>query len=212
MKTVSSSGYGTISAAGSPPPSGTAPVASSAASRATDLITSFKEQGQALIAARRPWRELLNLGAFARPLTTDEATIRLRRNLAYFRSNYTIVVLLAVFLSLIWHPSSLIAFVALAAAWLFLYFSHNGSLVLFGRAIDDGAVLIALSVVTVVALIVTDVASTVLASFTVGLAIIGIHAVLRTTDDLFLDEQAAASGGLLSVTGTPVQQAYVRVV
>lgn len=212
MKTGSASGYGTIPTAVSPPPSGAAPASSSATSRATDLIARFKEQGQALIAARRPWRELLNPGAFARPLTTVEATARLRCNLAYFCANYTIVVLLAVFLSLIWHPSSLIAFVALSAAWLFLYFSHNGPLVLFGRAIDDGTVLTALSVVTVVALIVTDVASTVLVSFTVGLAIIGIHAVLRTTDDLFLDEQAAASGGLLSVTGIPVQQASVRVV
>ncbi|XP_010917587.1 PRA1 family protein F2 [Elaeis guineensis] len=212
MKTGSPSGYGTIPTAGSPPPSEAAPASSSPASRATYLINGFKEQGQALIAARRPWQELLNPGAFARPLTTAEATDRLRRNLAYFRANYTIAVLLAVFLSLIWHPSSLIAFIALSAAWLFLYFSHNGPLVLFGRAIDDGAVLIALSVVTVVALIVTDVASNVLASFMVGLAIIGIHAVLRTTDDLFLDEQAAASGGLLSVTGTPVQKAYVRVV
>ncbi|XP_008802843.1 PRA1 family protein F3-like [Phoenix dactylifera] len=211
MKTVSPSGYGTIPTAVPPPPS-EAPPAPSAASRATDLITGFKEQGQALIAARRPWQELLNSGAFARPSTTGEASARLHRNLAYFRANYTIVVLVAVFLSLIWHPSSLIAFVALSAAWLFLYFSRNGPLVLFGRAIDDGAVLIALSVVTVVALIVTDVASNVLASIMVGVAIIGIHAVLRTTDDLFLDEHAAASGGLLSVAGSPVRQASVRVV
>ncbi|XP_038972526.1 PRA1 family protein F3-like [Phoenix dactylifera] len=214
MKTTSPSGYGTIhTAAASSPPSAAAPKAS-AFSRATEMISRFREQGQSLIAARRPWWELLDPAAVHRPLAAGDAASRLRRNIAYFRANYTIVILLAVFLSLIWHPPSLIAFVALSVAWFFLYSSHDRPLVLFGRAIDEGTVLTALSVITVVALVVTDVAWNLLASIMVGLAIVGIHAVFRTTDDLFLDEQEAARCGLLSVAGSRrvVRQADIRVV
>lgn len=208
MKASSPSGYNTIPTAASPPPpapaAATAPAPSSAVSRASELVTRFKEEGHALIAARRPWGELLERRAFASPLNTGEAATRLRRNFSYFRANYAIVVLLAVFVSLIWHPSSLITFVALFAVWFFLYFSRDMPLVLFGRTIDDGTVLTVLSVATVVALVITDVASNILAPIMIGLAVVGIHAVFRTTDDLFLDEQEAASGGLFPVVGTPV--------
>ena len=58
-----------------------------------------------------------------------------------------------------------------------------GPIVVYGRKVDDRTVLVALSVV-------------------VGVCVVGSHAAFRGTEDLFLDEESAAEGGLLSVVGS----------
>ncbi|KAJ8510308.1 hypothetical protein OPV22_000742 [Ensete ventricosum] len=186
----------------------------SPAARTADLVSRFKEQGKGLIAAQRPWPQLLDTTALSRPANTGEAVARLRRNLAYFRSNYALFAIAALSASLLWHPASLVAFVALVAAWFLLYFSRDQPLVLFGRLIEDGTVLGALSVATVVVLLFSAVGSTVFGALMVGAALVCLHAVFRATDDLFLDEAEVASGGLgVPAFGIPVQpQAYVRIV
>ncbi|XP_020092015.1 PRA1 family protein E-like [Ananas comosus] len=215
----SPSGYVKIpaaaAAAAGPPqahlPPGAAPLPSPA-TRVADLVARIKEQGQALIAARRPWQEALHAAAFSRPSNVGEATARIRRNAAYFRANYAIAILVVLLLGLLWHPFSMISLVALLAAWLFLYFYRTGPLVLLGRTFDDGTVLAALSGVTVVALLFTDVGWNVIGSILVGVAIVGVHAAFRSTDDLFLDEQEAAGGGFIPGMVAPVLPAYARIV
>ncbi|XP_072971324.1 PRA1 family protein F2-like [Typha angustifolia] len=203
-------GYNPIPTIATPPPPTTSPSPvspPSPASRAADLVSRIKEQGQALIAARRPWPEVFHSASFSKPSDFGEAISRIRRNLAYFRANYSIAVLLVLLLSLFWHPTSLFAFAALAAAWFFLYFSRSGPLNLFGRTFDDGTVLATLAGATVILLLFTDVGWNVIGSVLMGIAIVSAHAAFRSTDDLFLDEQEAAGGGLIA--GIP---AYVRVV
>lgn len=186
--------------------------------KAGELVTRLREQGQALIAARRPWAEVFRAPAFSKPPSLGEALARMRRNTAYFRANYALAVLAVVASSLLWHPGTLFVLLFLCAAWFFLYFARPAQggqpLRVLGMEFDDGTVLAALCGVTVIAMLFTSVGWNVIGSVMIGGALVSAHAALRTTDDLFLTEQEAAGDGLVAAgmsAAGPILPTYVRI-
>ncbi|KAK6804779.1 hypothetical protein RDI58_002563 [Solanum bulbocastanum] len=155
-------------------------------------------------ATRRSWRVFFDYTIISLPYNYSEAITRVRRNLNYFRVNYAMVILVILFLSLVYHPISMIVFLAISVAWLY-YFSEE-AIVISGTQLDDRLVLVGLGLVTVVSLALTHVGLNVLVALIIGFFVLGIHGALRGTEDLFLDENEAAEGGLLSV----VSEAQIR--
>lgn len=169
---------------------GTIPTSSGPASN-LEYISRAKERIKAGLGSRHPWKLMFDIHAVKFPASFKEAINRVKVNAAYFRMNYAIIVLLVLFLSLLWHPVSLIVFIVMMAAWLFLYFLRDEPLVVVRRTIDDRVVLLVLSVLTLVFLFLTRATENILLALLVGAVVVLVHAALRKTDDLFLDEESA---------------------
>lgn len=200
MSKNSTAGYGTVT---DPVPVSTNTTEAPPPATPQTLIARARFHTENFIARRRPWKEFLNYSAVTRPLSYEDAMGRFRRNLSYFRVNYAMVILLILFLSLIYQPISMITFLIVFIGWFFLYFFRDprSPVVIFNHVFDDRVVLMALSLLTIFALACTDVGVIMLVALAVGAAVVGIHAGIRSTDDLFLDEQEAGDGGLVSVVG-----------
>lgn len=161
----------------------------------TAFISRGKERAREAFDTRRPWKELFNIHAFNIPHGFSDAYHRVRTNLSYFSMNYVIIALVVIFLSLLWKPVSLIVFTVMMVAWLFLYFLRDDEIVIFGRLISDKLILTLLSIVTLVALLLTGATWNIVSSVSIAVVIVLIHAVFRKTEDLYLDDNHALPAG-----------------
>ncbi|CAL0322074.1 unnamed protein product [Lupinus luteus] len=171
---------------------GTIPTSSSPTSPNLEFISRAKLRTKEVLATRRPWNIMFNFHSVSFPHGFSDAVSRIRTNLSFFQMNYAIIILFVLFLSLLWHPISMIVFVVLMAVWLFLYFLRDQPIVIFGRTVTDHVVLVVMAVVTVGLLLLTGVIVNILVALLIGAVVVVVHAALRRTDDLFLDEEAAA--------------------
>ncbi|CAJ1955382.1 unnamed protein product [Sphenostylis stenocarpa] len=171
---------------------GTIPTSSSPSTN-LDFISRAKHRVKEGLATRRPWKLMFNLGSFGLPAGFSDAVGRVRENVSFFQMNYAIVVLIVLFLSLLWHPISLIVFVVLMAAWLFLYFLRDEPLFIFGRMISDRVVLVVMAVLTIALLLLTGAIPNILVALLIGAVLVVAHAAFRRTDDLFYDEEEATA-------------------
>ncbi|XP_057736706.1 PRA1 family protein F3-like [Arachis stenosperma] len=170
---------------------GTIPTTSSSPPSTPNLvyISRVKNKVRAGLGTRQPWKTMLDPRSFGIPITLSQAMSRVRINVPYFRVNYAMVALLILFLSLLWHPISLIVFLLLMALWLFLYFLRDQPLLLYGHVIDDRIIVVVMTIFTLAVLLLTDATVNILVAVAVGVVVVVAHAVFRKTEDLFLDEE-----------------------
>ncbi|CAN1134322.1 PRA1 family protein B4 [Linum perenne] len=188
----------TVSSAGAPlsqPPIAT-PAFRSFINKITDTVRNGLSQ-------RRPWSELADRSAFSKPDSVSDATLRLRKNYAYFRVNYLAAVAAILAFSLVSHPFSLLLLIGLLASWIFLYLFRPADqpLVILGRTFTDMETLGSLVLLSVVVVFLTSVGSLLISGLMVGTAIVCAHGAFRVPEDLFLDEEEPASTGFLTFLG-----------
>ncbi|CAF2211947.1 unnamed protein product, partial [Brassica napus] len=87
--------------------------------------------------------------------------------------------------------------------WIFLYFLRDEPLVVFNRQSDDRTVMICLSVLTVVMLLFTHATANVLGAMLTAVVLVLVHAAVRRSDNLFLDEEAVAASEYSGLTSYP---------
>ncbi|XP_028790335.1 PRA1 family protein F2-like [Neltuma alba] len=176
------------------------------------FVSPATHASRPLYVTPRPWSQLLGFSAFSRPRTKTDAMLRVRRNFSYFKYNYVLVSLVIIFIILFWHPIAMIVYMIVFIAWYSLYFGRDSPPVLFDQTLDDGTVLCGLGLITVLVLVLAGVWLNLFVSSIVAIVLVGLHAVFRVTDDLFLDEETAAECGLLSVVGSqPLTTTYTRI-
>ncbi|KAL2470945.1 PRA1 family protein B4 [Abeliophyllum distichum] len=164
-------------------------------------FTTITSSLRSAVSRRRPWLELLDLSAISRPSSLSDASVRIRKNLSYFRANYATILAAVLAFSLLSHPLSLLTLLSLIAAWLFLYILRPADqpLVVFSRTISDRETLWILIAFTFSVILFTNVGSLLMSSTLIGFGIVCVHGVFRDPEDLFLDDTVLANSGLFSV-------------
>lgn len=186
-------------------PAGTTATGITTTPAARAFFTHVTEASKLALAQRRPWSEMIDKNSFAKPENFTEALTRVRKNLGYFRVNYLLLLLAFVALSLITHIGSLLTLIVIVTAWGYLYMVRRDPLVMWGRTFNEREIFVLMTVLTVAAFLLTNVASLIIYALLVGGAVISAHGAFRVPDDLFLDDQET-SGGFLSFLGTGVPQ------
>ncbi|XP_058086499.1 PRA1 family protein F4-like [Magnolia sinica] len=140
------------------------------------------------------------LRSFNIPSSAEAAAVRIIRNLGYFRVLYILLLWSILFMSLVPRRRVslifLVATTAVSCLYLLLLQAVPDSVVLH-KIIDRRLVLALLMIVTIVELVLTCATIHLLVSLAIGVPIILVHAVLRSQDDLFVNEQASAAGELV---------------
>ena len=177
---------------------GTIPAATpSSSSSNLQFVSLAKERINSGLGMPRPWKEMIKLQDLSFPTSVSQLIQRIKINVAVFRMNYAIIILFILFLSLLWHPVSMIVFIVMMVAWLFLYFLRDGPLVVMGYDIDDRMVMLTLLPITVFSLFITNAKKNIIVALAIGLVVVMVHGALKETDNLVLvdGDEGIVSGG-----------------
>ncbi|CAF2079096.1 hypothetical protein Bca4012_090830 [Brassica carinata] len=168
-------------------------------------VESLSSDNQRTKAARamprRPWGVMLDVHAIGLPCSVSDASSRIKTNCNYFLMNYSIflsiIYLIVIYSGLIKHPVSLIAFTVLVSIYIFFFnLQYHEPVELFHYQINGWTFLIVkicLIFLAVLLLLWTKETYSFRWPLLIGCVVILIHTVVRKTEDLFLDEEAAGT-------------------
>ncbi|XP_027062098.1 PRA1 family protein G2 [Coffea arabica] len=168
-----------------------------------DVITRSIQNLTASFSRCRPWPDFLATSAIDLPSSLSAASLRLRKNVRYFSTNYAVVASTCAAVSLIGSPVALTVVGFGFALWLVLFFFREDPMVIMGRHISDRAVIVALVLCSAAIIWFTGALTSLLMGVSVGVVVVAIHGLLRNTEGLFLDENDGVTDGLVSTSHNP---------
>ncbi|CAD7695383.1 unnamed protein product [Ostreobium quekettii] len=157
------------------------------------VVLSFagrlKEYAAGVVRQGKPWSEVVDRTAFSRPQNLAEATSRLKKNVAYFRINYLIIVIMAITVCMLMNPGSLMVLCTLLVAWIYVFVIRTTPLVIANQPLSDEMKLMGMAVISfIVIFFLTSVGAVVFGALSIGFCLIALHGATRVPDDLFLDD------------------------
>lgn len=158
------------------------------ASSSLSLFGRAKELFSLGLSSQRPWIELVQCSAFSLPISFSVAAERIKTNVMIFRTNYIVIFIVTILISMLWHPVHLSVFVIMIIAWLYVYSRDNEPLLIFGSVIDDSALVLVLLVLTIGIFLLTDISNGFLIGVFAGLPVVLVHGMCRNTETLFVLE------------------------
>ncbi|CAD7697632.1 unnamed protein product [Ostreobium quekettii] len=196
-----------MTAQGGPPQDGAAsqPAAAGPSVQPAAVLSvagRLKDYASGILKQGKPWSEVMDRTSFSRPQNLTEATSRLKKNVAYFKINYLIVVIMAITVCMLMNPGSLMVLCALLVAWLYVFVIRTTPLVIGNHTLSDQTKLLGMAAISfVVIFFLTSVGAVVFGALSIGFCLITLHGATRAPDDLFLDDAQApaANQNLLSI-------------
>ncbi|KAI3510159.1 hypothetical protein L1887_25690 [Cichorium endivia] len=165
----------------------------------TDVIFRSFQNLSSFLSLRRPCQEFVfGAGSFDMPDSLNLTATRLGVNSKYFGVNYGIIITACAAVSLIGDPTILVVFASVFTLWLVLYFFREDPMVVWGHHVHDHLVTAALVLITGVSIWIIGFVTNLMIGIAVGVLISIVHGVFRNPQGIYLDENDAASDGLIS--------------
>jgi len=92
---------------------------------------------QEFLAERRPANEFFDRSALDKPQSMGEAWIRIRKNAAYFKVNYAVVIAATVALSLLLNPLAALLIAGLGSGWAYVCLIRSDPIIVAGRTLSE---------------------------------------------------------------------------
>ncbi|EOA15175.1 hypothetical protein CARUB_v10028561mg [Capsella rubella] len=164
----------------------------------SDVISRSIHNLTSTISRHRPWSELVFSGDYSLPRRFSSLLLRLKTNYHYFFVNYAIIVAACTGLALITaSPVALVVVGTIIALWLLFHFFREDPLILWSFQVGDRTVVVSLVLASLWAVWFTSSAVNLAVGVGIGLLLCIIHSVFRNSDERFLEEEDAVTGGLI---------------
>lgn len=167
------------------------------------IAARLKDYSLGVFKQAKSWTEVVDRNAFAKPSNFAEAAGRLRKNAAYFKVNYLIVVLITLAGTFLLHPSSLFVLALLLGGWMYVFMIRTSPLTIGGRTLSEREKLLGMSALSFITIFfLTSVGTVLFSALSLSFCVIALHGAMRVPDDLFLDEAEQSNNSLLGIFST----------
>jgi hypothetical protein len=151
----------------------------------------------------KPLSEVFDMSMVSKPANTNEVLSRVKNNVSYFKTNYSMLAVGTTALVMLMNPWSLMVLAFLALGWFYVYVLKTSStLVIGGREFSDRESFWLMSGASLfVIFFLTSVGATIFYALGLSMIMVGAHASLRIPDDTTLFEDEVPQDGQGSLSG-----------